>query len=74
MARSLQKQAAKKPGHRRTELVGSQPAAHLRDYLEQIVDQANVLVIATDLAGRLVVWNRAMARLTGFPRETVLGR
>jgi two-component system, NtrC family, sensor kinase len=51
----------------------SQPA-RMRDYLEQIVDQANVLVISTDLAGRVTVWNRAMVRLTAFPRETVVGR
>jgi PAS domain S-box-containing protein len=70
----LRKPAAKKPRRRRDGLGRSQPAAGLRDYLEQIVDQANVLVIATDLAGRVVVWNRAMARLTGFPRETVVGR
>jgi two-component system NtrC family sensor kinase len=52
----------------------SHPVPRMRDYLEQIVDQANVLVIATDLAGRVTVWNRAMVRLTGFPRETVVGR
>ncbi|HEX7598980.1 MAG TPA: ATP-binding protein [Polyangia bacterium] len=46
----------------------------MRDYLEQIVDQANVLVIATDLAGRVTVWNRATVQLTAFPRETVVGR
>ena len=74
MASSPKKRAAKKPGHRQAGLARSQPAAGLRDYLEQIVDQANVLVIATDLAGRAVVWNRAMSRLTGFPRETVVSR
>ena len=74
MAASPKKRAVRKPGHRPTESAPSQPAAGLRDYLEKIVDQANVLVIATDLAGRVVVWNKAMARLTGFPRETVVGR
>jgi len=57
MASSPKKRAAKKPGHRQAALVRSPPAAGLRDYLEQIVDQANVLVIATDLAGRTIVWN-----------------
>jgi PAS domain S-box-containing protein len=65
---------AKKPGRPPAGSGQERPAARLRDYLEQIVDQANVLVIATDLAGRVVVWNRAMVRLTGFPRETVAGR
>ena len=68
------KPAAKRRGSRKAELRRSPPAAPLRDHLEQIVDQANVLVIATDLAGKVTVWNRAMARLTGFPREAVVGR
>jgi PAS domain S-box-containing protein len=66
--------AAKKPGRPPAGSGRARPAARLRDYLEQIVDQANVLVVATDLTGRVVVWNRAMVRLTGFPRETVEGR
>lgn len=74
MAASPKRRAVKKPQQRRTGSLPSQPAADLRDYLEQIVDQANVLVVATDLAGRVVVWNRALSRLTGFPREIVVGR
>jgi PAS domain S-box-containing protein len=74
LSRKPRKPAAKKPGRPRAGSAPSRPAARLRDYLEQIVDQANVLVIATDLAGRVVVWNRAMVRLTGFPRQTVVGR
>jgi PAS domain S-box-containing protein len=74
MAAFPKEPAAKKSRQRRTVSLQSQPAADLRDYLEQIVDQANVLVVATDLAGRVVVWNRALSRLTGFPRETVVGR
>ncbi len=46
----------------------------MNDYLEQIVDRANVLVLATDLSGRVTVWNRAIARLTGFPRDLAVGR
>jgi PAS domain S-box-containing protein len=65
---------AKKPGRPPARSGQGRPAARLRDYLEQIVDQANVLVIATDLTGRVVVWNRAIVRLTGFPRQTVAGR
>jgi two-component system, NtrC family, sensor kinase len=48
--------------------------AYLQDYLEQLIDQANVLIIATDLAGRVTVWNRAMNRLTGFARGHAVGR
>jgi len=65
---------AKKPGRPPASSGQARPAATLRDHLEQIVDQANVLVIATDLAGRIEVWNRAMVRLTGFPCQTVAGR
>ena len=76
MARPVKshKPTAKKPARQRAELGRPHPAARMRDHLEQIVDQANVLVIATDLTGRVTVWNRAMARLTGFPREVVVGR
>ncbi len=51
-----------------------QHTAYLQDYLEQLIDQANVLVIATDRTGRVTIWNRAMARLTGYPKEQILGR
>jgi PAS domain S-box-containing protein len=46
----------------------------MTEYLEQIVDQANVLVLATDLTGRVTVWNWALARLTGVPRDKAMGR
>jgi len=74
MARSPRPPTAKKPARPRAASGPPRPAARLRDHLEQIVDQANVLVVATDLTGKVTVWNRAMARLTGFPRETVVGR
>jgi two-component system NtrC family sensor kinase len=48
--------------------------AYLQHYLEQLIDQATFLIIATDLAGRVTVWNRAMNKLTGFPRVQALGR
>jgi two-component system NtrC family sensor kinase len=51
-----------------------QTSGPAKGYLEQIVDQANVLVMATDLTGRVTVWNRAIARLTGFPRDLAVGR
>ena len=52
----------------------SEGSFSMSDRLEQIIDQANVLVLATDMEGRVTVWNRAMARLTGFPREMAVGR
>jgi two-component system NtrC family sensor kinase len=48
--------------------------AYLQHYLEQLIDQATFLIIATDLAGHVTVWNRAMNKLTGFPRVQTVGR
>jgi PAS domain S-box-containing protein len=48
--------------------------AYLQNYLEQIVDQANVLIAACDLEGRVTVWNRAMTRITGFSRAEAVGK
>jgi PAS domain S-box-containing protein len=48
--------------------------AYLQHYLEQLIDQANFLIIATDLAGHVTVWNRAMNKLTGFARVQAVGR
>jgi two-component system, NtrC family, sensor kinase len=47
---------------------------YLQDYLEQLIEQANALIIATDPEGRVTVWNRAMNRVTGFPRGEVIGK
>ncbi len=47
---------------------------YLQDYLEQLIDQANVLIIACDLDGKVTIWNRAMNRLTGFSRTQMVGR
>jgi two-component system NtrC family sensor kinase len=48
--------------------------AYLQNYLEQLIDQANALIMATDPEGRVTVWNRAMHRVTGFSRGDVLGK
>lgn len=48
--------------------------AYLQNYLEQLIDQANALILATDTEGRVTVWNRAMHRVTGFSRGEVLGK
>lgn len=46
--------------------------SYLREYQEHLIDQANVLIVATDLSGKVTVWNRSMHRLTGFSRSDVL--
>ncbi len=48
--------------------------AYLQSYLEQLIDQANALILATDPQGQVTVWNRAMQRVTGFSRGDVLGK
>ena len=48
--------------------------AYLQSYLEQLIDQANALILATDPEGKVTVWNRAMQRVTGFSRGDVLGK
>ncbi|HEY0709266.1 MAG TPA: ATP-binding protein [Polyangia bacterium] len=47
---------------------------YLQNYLEQLIDQANALILATDTEGRVTVWNRAMHKGTGFSRGDVLGK
>ncbi|MCG5054277.1 MAG: PAS domain S-box protein [Myxococcales bacterium] len=48
--------------------------SYLQEYLEQLVDQANALIVATDLEGKVTVWNRALHRLTGFSRWEAIGK
>jgi two-component system NtrC family sensor kinase len=42
--------------------------------LVQMVEEAEVLIAMTDLEGRLVAWNRALAKLTGRAEAEGLGR
>ncbi len=39
-----------------------------------LVEVANVLVAITDRKGRLLFWNRAAERITGYLREDILGK
>ncbi len=48
--------------------------SYLQEYLEQIVDQANALIVATDMSGKVTVWNRALHRMTGFSRWDAVGQ
>ncbi|HEY3359011.1 MAG TPA: ATP-binding protein [Polyangia bacterium] len=47
---------------------------HLRDYLARVVEHANALIFATDATGRATIFNQALARLTGFSAQEVLGQ
>ncbi len=46
----------------------------VRKYLEELLEHANALIVVVDPGGRIVVFNRQLARLTGLRREEVLGR
>jgi len=46
----------------------------LADGLFQMVDGADVLIAVTDIEGKVVVWNRALAKLTGCTQENGKGR
>ncbi len=45
----------------------------VRKYLEELLEHANALIVVVDPGGRVVVFNRQLARLTGLRREDVLG-
>jgi PAS domain S-box-containing protein len=47
--------------------------AYLKDYLADILEQANALIIVTDTNRQILVYNQAMERLLGFPKEQTLG-
>jgi len=46
--------------------------AFLKDYLASILEQANALIVVTDLNRQMLVFNQALERLLGFPKEEVL--
>lgn len=46
----------------------------LKEYLEKIVDNANVVIVMLDREQRVRVINREFLRLTGLPRVDVVGR
>jgi PAS domain S-box-containing protein len=48
--------------------------ARERAFSTLLVEGANALIVALDTAGRVTAFNRAAERLTGRPREDVLGR
>jgi PAS domain S-box-containing protein len=46
---------------------------YLKTYLEDLIEHANALICVASRAGEVIVWNAALARLTGVPREEALG-
>ncbi len=46
---------------------------HLKSFLEELLENANALIAVVNREREVMVWNRALARLTGRPRGEVLG-
>ncbi len=46
----------------------------VRKYLEELLEHANALIVVTNREGQVVVFNRAVAHLTGFSKAEALGR
>ena len=46
---------------------------YLKTYLEDLIEHANALICVVNRAREVIVWNAALARLTGVPREEALG-
>lgn len=47
---------------------------YLRDYLEKLLENANAVIVVTGTDRSIQVVNRALERLTGRPRESLVGR
>lgn len=45
----------------------------LKNYLEDLVEHANALILVVNRCREIIVWNAALVRLTGFSREDVVG-
>jgi PAS domain S-box-containing protein len=46
---------------------------YLKSYLEDLIENANALIAVVNRDGEVMVYNRALSRLTGRSREEVLG-
>ncbi|MCU0698297.1 MAG: ATP-binding protein [Myxococcaceae bacterium] len=46
----------------------------VRKYLEELIENANALIVVTNREGKVVVFNRALTQLTGFSKSDVLGK
>jgi PAS domain S-box-containing protein len=46
---------------------------YLKGFLEDLIENANALVLVADRARRLLVFNRALRRLTGLEKDEALG-
>jgi PAS domain S-box-containing protein len=47
--------------------------SYLKNYLENLLEHANALIFVVNSCREVTVWNAALVKLTGFPRERVVG-
>jgi PAS domain S-box-containing protein len=45
----------------------------LKNYLEDLVEHANALILVVNRCREVIVWNAALVKLTGFGRDEVVG-
>jgi len=45
----------------------------LKNYLEDLVEHANALILVVNRCREVIVWNAALVKLTGFARDEVVG-
>jgi PAS domain S-box-containing protein len=48
--------------------------SYVRRYLEQLIEHANALIVVVNAESQVIVFNQAMARLSGHRGDQVLGR
>ncbi len=52
---------------------GEEEILRLSQYLESVIENANVWLNVLDKEGNVVIWNRAAEEITGYSREEVVG-
>ncbi|MGI5861848.1 MAG: two-component system sensor histidine kinase NtrB [Myxococcales bacterium] len=46
----------------------------MKKYFEELIENANALILAVDRKNEVIVFNRALAQLTGYARAEVIGK
>jgi PAS domain S-box-containing protein len=46
---------------------------HLKTFLEDLIENANALIAVTNRDREILVFNKALSRLTGYPRDEAIG-
>src|SRR5690606_33032069 len=47
---------------------------HTKDFLERVIDSSVDAIVSADLSGKILVFNRAAARIFGYDPSHVVGR